>query len=168
MIDRLLGFCDRCCLMVAGMGAICLACLFLLGLVEILARNLLNISLSFTVEYSGYLVALSLLLASGHALNCGNQVRVGLLRERTPVRWRASLDLAATLLALVICSGFAAAMIDYGIGTAIRGTLSYFPSRTPLGLPQLILCLGPLSLVLALLARLLRLVTGRYDRAEAR
>ena len=160
ILDRLLAGIDALCRVAAWGAAAVLAALFLLGLAEILLRNLFGYSLPIAVEYSGHLVGISLLLGSGWTLQQGGQIRVGLLVERLGPAGRRAVDTAATVFALVTALFLAAALVRYTGGTALRGTVSYFPSQTPLVIPQALLAAGPVTLALALLARLVRLLRG--------
>jgi TRAP-type C4-dicarboxylate transport system permease small subunit len=132
--------------------------LFLLGLVELFMRSVVGVSLSFAVEYSGYLLILSLFLGSGWTLRQGGHIRVSLLSERLGPDARRALDLIASLAGLAVAGFMAFALWRFALGTWQRGTLSYFPSATPLAYPQILLAMGPTILALALSARLIRLV----------
>lgn len=160
MIDRSLAIIDLLARLAAWLAGALLAGLFLIGLLEILARALFAASLGFALEYSGYLVAQVLLLGSAHAITTGGHIRITLVLERLPDRARASLDLAATLAGLLAAAALAAALIRYAVTTAQLGARSYFPTATPLWIPQGLFALGPCLLALALLARLVRLVRG--------
>lgn len=167
MIDRLLALIDRLCMVAARLAMAALLVLFFLGLAELVFRNLADISLPFAVEYAGYLVAIVLLLGSGEALRTGGHIRVSLLMDRLNERQQQILDVLATVLGLITAGFFAWALIDYALTTLLMGTRSYYPSETPLAWPQMALALGPMILVLAFLARLIRLIRGDALVAEA-
>lgn len=154
----LLKILDRICHFGSVIGALVLACLFLIGLAEILARNLMDFSLGFASEYAGYGVAVVLMLGAGEAVRTDDHVRVSLLSEALTGEAQRIIDVAATILGLGVASFFAVALIGYAFETGAAGTLSYFPSQTPLVVPQTLLALGPVCLVSGLLARLLRLL----------
>lgn len=161
MIDTCLTAIDRITRLFAGLGAACLALLFLLGLSEILARALFGASLEFALEVSGYLLALSFLLGGGQALQTGRHIRISLLSAALPPRAAATLDLAATLIGLASATLLAVALGRYALTSHVLDSRSYFPSATPLWIPQALLCLGAAVLALALLARFIRLLGGR-------
>jgi len=161
MIGACLAAIDRITRLSAGLGAACLALLFLLGLSEILARAVFGASLDFALEYSGYLLALSFLLGGGWTLQSGRHIRISLLSAALPPRAAATLDLAATLIGLAVAAILTVALGRYGMTSLVLDSRSYFPSATPLWIPQALLCLGAAVLALALLGRLLRLLTGR-------
>lgn len=161
MIDTCLAAIDRITRLSAALGATCLALLFLLGLSEILARALFGASLEFALEVSGYLLALSFLLGGGWTMQTGRHIRISLLSAALPPPAAATLNLAATLIGLATATLLAVALGRYALTSLVLDSRSYFPSATPLWIPQSLLCLGMTVLALALLARLIRLLSGR-------
>lgn len=155
MRKGLLRLIDRLCLMGAWLAALMIAGLFVLGLIELILRNLFGASLSISVEYMGYLVGLSLLLGAGWTLNQDGHIQITLLRDQLSPQAARAIDICASLFGLLASGYFAYALISYALQTLISGTQSYYPSATPLGIPQLALSLGPSLLTLAFLARLL-------------
>ena len=139
-------------------AAIALAALLAMGLAEILLRGLLDTSLPFAVEYSGYLVALVFFWGSGWALSESGHIRLDFVISRVSRRSARRLDIVATLLALLAAVALAAASIAWAFGTMERGTVSFFPSATPLAIPQFIFATGPALLALGALHRLLCLL----------
>jgi TRAP-type C4-dicarboxylate transport system permease small subunit len=157
-MKRYLAFVDGLCDLAGGLAAAMLALLFILGLVELALRSAVGISLSFAVEYSGYLLILSLFLGSGWTLRQGGHIRVSLVSERLAPGPRRLLDILATVIGLGVAVFISFALLRFGWGTWTRGTVSYFSSATPLGYPQLALAAGPTILALAFTARLIRLL----------
>lgn len=151
---------DRLCVWAAGVAAVLLAILFALGFAEIVMRSAFGISLHFVVEYSGYLLVLVLFLGSGWTFSQGGHIRVTLLSEHIAPNVRRVLDLSCTSVALVISSTLAVSLVSYAVGTWSRGTVSYFASETPLAYPQMLFAMGPVILMLAVFARLVRLLRG--------
>jgi TRAP-type C4-dicarboxylate transport system permease small subunit len=149
---------DRLCDLGAAVAGISMLALFGLGLAEIVLRSFFATSLSIAVEYSGYLLVLSLFLGSGWTLRQGGHIRVSLLAERLNPAGQRMLDIFCTCAGLLVAAFISTAMLNYALGTLARGTLSYYSSATPLALPQLILSMGPCVLTLAMSARLIRLL----------
>lgn len=160
MTARLLGLVDRLTDFASLLAVLALAALFLLGAAEIAARALFGGSLGFALEYSGYLVALVLLLGGGRTLREGGHIRMRLLADRLPPRPAAIADFAATLAGLILATLLALALADHARGSFLAGSRSWFPSATPLWLPQSLLAFGAVSLALGFLARLIRLARG--------
>jgi len=157
---------DRLCRWTGALAATYLVALMLLSFTEIISRNLFQYSIPFAVEYAGYLVILILITGLGWALNGGAHIRVSLVADRLAAPWRQRLDLAASLIGLMVSAFLTFAIWDFALTTALRGTLSYFPSQTPLALPQLLMTVGPTTLVLAFIARIIRLHHGLETTVE--
>lgn len=168
MIARLCKAIDWLCDLSGGLAAFYLLLLAVLSLSEIVSRNVFAYSIPFAVEYAGYLVILVLLTGLGWALKDSAHIRVSLVADKLPPTWQRRLDMAASLIGLAVSSFFAYALWAFALTTAARGTLSYFPSQTPLAIPQLLMTVGPTMLALAFFARVLRLHTGHeLSSAEA-
>jgi TRAP-type C4-dicarboxylate transport system permease small subunit len=160
---------DALCALGATVAGLLMLGLFGLGFVEIILRGFFGISLSFVVEYSGYLLVLSLFLGSGWTLRQGGHIRVSLLSERLTASGQRVLDIICTLAGLLVAAFVAYAMLRFGLGTLAKGTVSYYASATPLAIPQLGMAAGPCLLTLAMSARLVRLLRGEapdLGRAE--
>ncbi|MCH8082009.1 MAG: TRAP transporter small permease [Proteobacteria bacterium] len=142
----------------AFLAALTLALMFLLGMAEIIMRSFFAASIPVSLEYSGYLVAFSFLMGAGWTLREGKQVRVSLINF--PAKYQRSLELLVTGIALMIALLLAYGLVSWAFGSWMRGSVSYFPSATPLWIPQAILALGPVVLALSLIGRLIRLATG--------
>ncbi|NKB42944.1 MAG: TRAP transporter small permease subunit [Alphaproteobacteria bacterium] len=151
---------DRICVFAAGVAALLLGALFILGITEIILRSVFSISLSFSAEYAGYFLVLVLFLGSGWTLSTAGHIRVTLLSEHVSPKLARALDGLSTAIALIVSSILTAAMINYALGTWSRGTVSYYSSETPLAYPQAFLAIGLIVLTLALFARLIRVITG--------
>lgn len=160
-MTRLLSAIDRICSAAAAVAAVLLGILFLLGFAEIVLRSAFGISMPIAVEYSGYLLVLVLFLGSGWTLTNAGHIRVTLLSEVVSDKMVRMLDTLCTVIGLVVAGILTVALMDYAYGTWIRGTVSYYSSETPLAYPQALLAIGPAVLTLALVARLIRLLTGQ-------
>jgi TRAP-type C4-dicarboxylate transport system permease small subunit len=68
--------------------------------------------------------------------------------------------MVGTIFALGISTYLSVASVRYTAKTYELGTLSFFPSETPMAWPQTALTFGICLLTLALLARLIRLTIG--------
>ena len=165
MTGRLLRAIDGLNDVAAALAMAALAALFLIGAAEIAARALLATSLGFALEYSGYLVALVLLLGGGRTLREGGHIRVRLLADRLPPRAAGIVEFAATLAGLLIALVLAVALTGHTAGSFISGSRSWFPSATPLWLPQGLVAFGAANLGLSFLARLVRLAQGEREGA---
>lgn len=162
MIRQLCKAIDLLCNAAGALTAVYIAALGVLAIAEILCRNVFRYSIPFATEYAGYLVILSMLTGLGWAMKEGAHIQVLLVRNRLP----RQIDMATSVLGLIISGFFAVALWRFGLTTWAQGTVSYFPSQTPLAYPQLLMAIGPTTLSFACLARILRLHTGTLRQEE--
>ena len=159
---------DRASLLAAAGAVLALASIAGLMLAEVFARNVLGRSLHVTWELSAYAMGAVFFLAAPAAMLRGEHVRVGILFEVLGPRGARALELAATLLGIVV-AGYLAAALWQLTGRSFAGDVrSWSGYRFPLFVPQAVLSLGATLLALQLVARLVRVVTGRpaEDRVE--
>jgi len=138
-----------------------------LMLAEVAKRGFIGGSLAYSWEISTYAMAAMFFLASGRTLRTGRHVRVSLALEASPPRLRAGIELAATLVALVLAVGIFLSLRDMALTSFQRGTRSPTFTSTPLVWPQALVAIGALQLCLDLLARLLRLLRGEAPQIVA-
>jgi TRAP-type mannitol/chloroaromatic compound transport system permease small subunit len=167
MIQIFLRSIDALCRVSAWLAAITLALMGLLGMVEILSRWWFNYSLQFAFEYSAYMLAFILFGGSAWALGQGAHIRVNLIMQPLGAGARRVVDLIGTTFALGISSYLSIASVQFTARTYALGSVSYFPSETPLAWPQTAFTFGLCLLSLALLARLIRLVIGEEAEVSA-
>lgn len=147
-------------------GRIALGLLFLLGIFELFARSLFGASLGMAIEYGGYLLIAVLLLPSGETLLAGRHLRITLLEEHL-----ARGDAEALLLAADIVGLFLSVLLTLALGceaaaSFLRDARSYFPSATPLYLPQTIATFGAFGLSVAFGLRLVASARGEDIRTS--
>jgi TRAP-type C4-dicarboxylate transport system permease small subunit len=150
----------------AWVAAALLAILAVLGIAEILSRALFNYSIPIAFEYSSYMLAFIMFGGSSWALREGGHIRVSLIMGPLSPRLRRLVDIAATFIALAVATYATYAIISFTAGTYQMGSKSFFPSETPLGIPQTALAAAITLLALALLARLIRLLIGEAPENE--
>jgi TRAP-type C4-dicarboxylate transport system permease small subunit len=141
-------------------GALSLLGILLLIGGEIVARNILGISLHFSWDLAGYLMGTCFLFASAGAMKGGSHVRVTVLLEVVPLVAARALDLFACVVGLVICVTLSWALIDMAWLSVARGSTAATAFRVPLVYPQAALAFGAVLLTLQCLAQLLRLTRG--------
>ncbi len=166
-MDSFLTAIDRSSRLLEGVAVALLFGFGALMLGEVFARGFLARSLPFSWEYSTFAMAAVFLLASGRAIRTATHVRVSLILEAAPARVARILDIVANVVALAIVALLVAALHDAFSTSLERGLISATIVATPLAIPQGIILIGAVQLWLDLLARLIRLLTGRAveDRA---
>jgi TRAP-type C4-dicarboxylate transport system permease small subunit len=111
--------------------------------------------------YAGYAIAAALFLALPSTLLRGEHIRVTLVLERLPARWRAGFEwwcLAAAFAMAVYLAWFSArlAWVSYATHDISSGA-----DATPLWIPQLAMVLGCFGFALAFLQALVARRQGR-------
>lgn len=143
----------------AVLAALSLVVMAGLGFLEILMREVLGEGLTITLEYTGYLVALSFLLGSGWAFREGKHVRLSLFKPKKGQK--TGFEALVLGIALVLAAMLAFGLISWAFGSLEQGSVSYFPSATPLWVPQALLSLGPLILFFSILGQLIETFWGK-------
>ena len=156
MIRAFLTFTDRTARVCETVAMVLLYGFCALMLAEIFSRGFLRTSLAFSWEYSAFAMCGVFLLGFGPALRHGTQVRVGFLVAR-PVIGRYA-DIAATLVGLVFAALMFEAFFTVFQSSLTKGLRQSSYIATPLAIPQALAVIGAAEFILALLARLLRLL----------
>jgi TRAP-type C4-dicarboxylate transport system permease small subunit len=111
--------------------------------------------------YAGYAIAATLFLALPATLLQGEHIRVTLLLERLPARWRAALEwwcLAAAVALSSYLAWFAGRLVWVSYSTH---DVSPAADATPLWIPQIAMALGCAGLAVGFLHALLARWHGR-------
>ena len=155
---------DLACGAGAALAALACATMAAMLVTEVIVTSFFDWSQPWTVEFSGYALLAVLFAGSGWALREGAHIRVTLVTQGLPDRLALTLDAIATATALAVTSYASWALIRYAARSGELGSVSTYLSQTPLVLPQAVLAASFALLALALLARLIRLLSA--DAAE--
>jgi TRAP-type C4-dicarboxylate transport system permease small subunit len=161
MIEAVCRGIDRLCLGGAVVAAIAVSWLAVMLIAESVLTAWFSFSQPWATEWSGYLCAVTLFAGSGYALRAGAHIRVELYSARLPpgaARW---VDFGCTLFALGVAGVLCYGLTMLAWTSYVVKSVSYFSMQTPLAIPQAFLAASVWLLCFALVARLLRLVTGR-------
>lgn len=160
-VAALLRLLDTLCAVGAGVAAISAALLALILIAEVGLTSFANWSQPWAVEYAIYLQAFVLFCGSGWTLKQGGHIRVGILFQALPAGAVRLLDMLGTTFAIGVI-GFASwALWQQVLRTWSFGSTSFYPMGTPIWIPQGMLTLGVTLLLLAFVARLIRLGFGQ-------
>lgn len=138
-----------------------------LMLAEVFSRGFLHKSLPFSWEYAGFAMAGVFLLGLGPALLHGKQVRVTLLLAKGSGRFRRGVDIVATIAALILALFLLDAFWTVFHTSLERGVRQSSYMNTPLAIPQALAVVGAGEFVLAVLARLVRLLINEAPEVPA-
>ncbi|MEM7047495.1 MAG: TRAP transporter small permease [Pseudomonadota bacterium] len=145
-----------------GCAAACLVMILVLIVVQMLARWTGEV-FPGAPDYAGYAMAAASFLAFSYALNRGAHIRVSLLLNILPPRWRFILDLWCLGLATVIGWYVAFYAWRFTFWSWKFGDISQGQDATALWIPQSFMLLGAIILAIALTDNLLTLlVTGKH------
>jgi TRAP-type mannitol/chloroaromatic compound transport system permease small subunit len=122
--------------------------------------------LSFSWEYSAYLMGAVFLFGAAAGLRAGSHVRVSLLLAQAKGRGMLLLEIVSTLIGLGVSGFLAWSLIRFTIRAWNLGQLSS-GSLTPLWIPDALLSVGATLLALQFLARLLRVFLGLPTEDES-
>jgi len=160
-MQKILKSLDAICLVGAAVAAFSVTALAAMLIFEVITTSFFAYSQPWAIEYSAYLLAAALFAGSGWTLGQGGHIRVNLLLQTLGARGLRIADLAMTLCALGLSIYICIAVTENALRSLDRGSVSYYPTRTPVWIPQSVLAFSWIVLSLGLLARALRLVTGR-------
>lgn len=154
-------------------GAIILPAMIIIRVYEIVARNVFGKTSSLPQLLEWELFVLLVLAPLGFAYLRNSHVRVDIIRERLPEKWRARVELAGFVLFIVPVT---AVIIYYGVYYAAESHLMGERLALFLGAPGrwLLKAAMPFGFFLLLLAGVIvavrnwRFLRGRHDRAEPR
>jgi len=128
--------------------------------VEVLSRNLFNVSTLIADEMGSYLLVALTFLGLAPTLRDGGFIRVDVYRDRTRGGARTALDTIILLLA----AAYTVLLDWYLWGLAANsyrlGTTSIQVARTPLWIPQTVMAIGGTLLLAELLASLALVLAG--------
>ena len=131
-------------------------------MVEVLARYLLQSPLSIAEELGGYALVSITFMGLGYTWKERGHVRVELLVNLLPLKWRARLRFLTLVMAAAFCvpmiAGSWAMLQDSLLFEARSGSWL----RTPLVYPQSLLLVGSLLLLVQFIAEIMK-ATGRMD-----
>lgn len=145
---------DWVCAHVAGFAILLIAAI---QIVEILLRNILNVSLPFVWEYAAYFHIGAIFLAAAFALRTGGHIRVSLFARIMP----RSLEVVATVLGLAISAFLSYALVMFAVGFGMSGRTSSTVNEVPLVWPAAVMAFGSVLFTLQLVLRVLRLATSQ-------
>ena len=146
----------------------CLGCFSLAAMliIEVITTSFLSYSQPWAVEYSGYLLAIILFAGSGYTLGHGGHIRVNVVLQFLKPKTLKKIDCIMTICALTLTIFATIALTENTLRSLELGSVSYYPSRTPIWLPQACLSASWLLLCVGLTSRLLRLIFNLPGKAN--
>jgi TRAP-type C4-dicarboxylate transport system permease small subunit len=147
---------DRLLAVLAGVAMVAAFVAVTLGVVVRLA----GLDVAGLDAYAGYAIAAALFLALPQTLRRQEHIRVTLLLEKAPPRWRARLEWWSLVAGLVLATYLAVYAADLVVTSRQMHDVSQGPDATPLWIPQLAMALGCIGFALALADALVSRLRG--------
>ncbi|WP_240790012.1 TRAP transporter small permease subunit [Roseomonas sp. HF4] len=158
MIRAALRATDAACFAGAAVAAVAAAALAAMLIAEVVLTYFFATSQPWVIEYAIYLQAMILFCGSGWALRQGGHIRVAVLLHALPPRLARALDMLGTAFAIGTLGFLTRVMWLQWWRSVELGSISFYPMGTPVWVPQGLLTLGITLLLLAFVARLVRLL----------
>jgi TRAP-type C4-dicarboxylate transport system permease small subunit len=144
----------------AWLAAVAMVATLVCVLLGVLGRQL-GFNIPGLDAYAGYAIAAALFLALPETLRRGDHIRVTLVLERLPPRWRNAFEYAC----LIAAAGLACYLAWFACRMAWQShsfnDVSQGADATPLWIPQMAMALGCIGLAISLLDALLARWQGR-------
>jgi TRAP-type C4-dicarboxylate transport system permease small subunit len=129
---------------IAGMGAVFLIPLMLITSTDVLSRDIFNYPVPGTVELSGYMLAVFILLGLAYAQQVKAHVGVSIITSRLPHPIQFILNIITTLISLSIFSiliwqGLVVGIEERTVSDLLR--IPQYPFRLLVGVTAFFVCL---------------------------
>lgn len=151
----------------AWVAALAAAALALILIVEVIVTSFFAWSQPWAIEFSIYLQGVVLFCGAGWTLRQGGHIRVAILLQGLPPTAARLIDMLGCAFAIGVLSYATHALWQQWVRTYEFGSTSFYPMSTPLWIPQGLLTLGFTLLLLAFMARLVRLVLHQQVEATS-
>ncbi|MCA0042513.1 TRAP transporter small permease [Celeribacter litoreus] len=142
----------------AVFGAVATAILATMLVLEVVLNSVFKTSQPWATEYASYFLCAGLFAGSGWVLTEEGHIRVSLLTDKLPPKVERIFAVITALIGLTIAAFAAWHLTEYALKSLDRGSVSLYPSRTPMWVPQMVLAVSLWLLVIGIFARILELV----------
>lgn len=144
----------------ARLAAVLMYVLLAQILAEIVFSGVFRIELSFNYELSTYNLAAIATLGMSQALASNIHIRVTVVQRVLPRRLGWQLEIVATAASVVIAVYLAFSMAALAYRSWLSNVQSFYPSETPLAVPQTLLAIALGLFALSVVSRLGQLVAN--------
>ena len=145
------------------LAAIFIVCIALAILAEVVGR-MLGILIPAATEFAGYCLASAVFLALAYTLVSGEHIRVSLLLQRAPKRFRHALEIWCLVAGTGLSIYFAWHIAAFTYESFLFEEVGHGLIKTPLWIPQSGMALGMVVLAIAFVDELIAILTGRTPR----
>ncbi|MDP4075345.1 TRAP transporter small permease [Acidovorax sp. A1169] len=135
--------------LLTGLSCVSMVAAFLIVMLGVLSRQVSFIEIQGLDAYAGYAIAAALFFALPGTLQNGDHIRVTLLLDRLPARWRSAFEWFCLLAALVLTAyvaWYAARSVWISYDTH---DISPAADASPLWIPQISMAVGSIGFAVA-------------------
>ena len=155
-MERICKWIDGLCTAGAFLSAVFMALIVVLIVTEIILRAVFNASTLVAAEFSGYFLVVVVILGLGYTLQHNAHIRITLVWDRLPARWRKIFDGIVGSTSVIITIYALIYSILMVVDTYSLGMREDSLVETPLWIPQAVIPVGLFMLLLQLLAFIFR------------
>jgi TRAP-type C4-dicarboxylate transport system permease small subunit len=143
-------------------GAFGISLMVIMIIAEIISTKLFDFSLPYVIEYSEYLVPIIVFWGATYTLSREGHVRADIFVHRLPDRTREWVILVGYVLGLVFLIIVSKHMFNVAWLSLKMNRLSFYPTVSPLGPPQMAAALGLGLFTLQLLIEIVKKARQLY------
>jgi len=155
----------RLSLVVSATG-ICLMVALIIA--EIISTKFFNYSLPYVLEYSEYLIPIIVFWGAAYTLRHDGHVRADLFLHRLSESTREWLILAGYVIGFIYLAIVFNHMLDVALRSIRWNSVSYYPTPSPIGPPQMFATVGIALFILQLAIEIVRKGWRLYRRYRPR
>lgn len=149
IVDRIIQAC-------IGVTMVAIVLMMAMMTAESVLRSFFNFSLMIADEFAGYFLMVAVFMGVGYCMRSHSLLRVTILYDRLPIRWRTGMQVLFDVLSLAFTLIVMHQVVRVVINSYVGGTLSISQAEIPVWIPQTIMPIGTFILILALVAEIAR------------
>jgi len=161
LVSRVLGWVPKLGLVVGAAG---IALMVILIIAEIISTKLFDLSLPYVLEYTEYLIPIIVFWGAAYTLREGGHVRADILVHRLPEGAREWVLLAGYVLGFAFLVLVSKQLWHVGWLSFKMNRVSFYPTPSPLGPPQLFAALGLFLFTFQLVVEIAKKARRLYRR----
>lgn len=140
-------------LIVSGIAVCTMVVLIVFG---VFTRYVLDYNVSFAIEYTEYLLAITIFWGMTYALENKGFINVNFIFDHMPDKIRWLIMLTGNLLGFIFLIIILKLTFEFSLNNIKEGYVSMYPTATPIGYIQLFKALGIVTLLMQLFIRMIR------------
>lgn len=155
-MDRFERIVDRIIRVCVGITMVAIVLMMTMMTAESVLRSFFNYSLMVADEFAGYFLMVSVFMGVGYCMRSHALLRVTIVYDRLPVRFRVAMQVVFDLLSLAFMLILIHQLVRVVVNSYVSGTLSISQAEIPIWIPQTVMPIGASVLILAMIAEIVR------------